>query len=85
MPHTDKRIKQFIQSIEAYSHQMLGYPSARDFDYTALAPLLNFPLNNVGDPFVEGSMQVNSRRSNLKYWRSGRSCFVRPRTTGGVM
>ncbi|MEM7294843.1 MAG: histidine decarboxylase, partial [Pseudomonadota bacterium] len=67
----EERIEQLISTIEKHSNRMLGYPSARDFDYTAFAPLLNFPLNNVGDPFVEGSMHVNSREFEcevLEFW-----------------
>ena len=39
----------------------LGYPSAKDFDYAALAPFLTFPINNVGDPFAEATYRVETR------------------------
>lgn len=39
----------------------LGYPAAKDFDCTPLLRFLQLPLNNVGDPFAEGTYQVETR------------------------
>jgi histidine decarboxylase len=39
----------------------LGYPSAKDFDCEPLLRFLAFPINNVGDPFAEGTYQVQTR------------------------
>jgi histidine decarboxylase len=39
----------------------LGYPSAKDFDYSALDRFLRFPINNVGDPFAEATYRVETR------------------------
>ena len=39
----------------------LGYPSAKDFDYTVLERFLRFPVNNVGDPFAEATYKVETR------------------------
>lgn len=39
----------------------LGYPSAKDFDCTPLLRFLQLPINNVGDPFAEGTYQVETR------------------------
>lgn len=39
----------------------LGYPSAKDFDVSPLLRFLEFPVNNVGDPFAEGTYQVETR------------------------
>lgn len=44
----------------AESATSLGYPISTDYDYSELAPLLMCPLNNVGDPFVNGHYHVNS-------------------------
>ena len=38
----------------------LGYPSAKDFDYAELDRFLRLPINNVGDPFAEGTYRVNT-------------------------
>jgi len=39
----------------------LGYPSAKDFDYSDLAHFLQYPINNVGDPFAEATYRVETR------------------------
>jgi histidine decarboxylase len=39
----------------------LGYPAAKDFDCTPLLRFLGLPLNNVGDPFADGTYQVETR------------------------
>ncbi|MBV9270030.1 MAG: hypothetical protein JO165_02990 [Candidatus Eremiobacteraeota bacterium] len=39
----------------------LGYPSAKDFDYSAIASFLKYPINNVGDPFADGTYRVETR------------------------
>jgi histidine decarboxylase len=39
----------------------LGYPSAKDFDCGPLLRFLQFPINNVGDPFAEGTYKVETR------------------------
>lgn len=51
----------FLENIEDLSRACLGYPSAKDFDFSSLKDFLNFPLNNIGDPFTEGSYKVGSR------------------------
>lgn len=40
----------------------LGYPAAKDFDCEPLLRFLDFPINNVGDPFADGTYQVETRR-----------------------
>lgn len=57
--------------MQGQADHLLGYPSARDYDYRWLAPLLNLPFNNIGDPFVEGTMHVSSRdfeREVIEFW-----------------
>jgi histidine decarboxylase len=44
------------------NERALGYPSAKDFDISPLLRFLEFPINNVGDPFAEGTYQVETRR-----------------------
>ena len=39
----------------------LGYPSAKDFDCGPLLRFLEFPVNNVGDPFADGTYAVETR------------------------
>ena len=43
-----------------YHYPYTGYSTNQDFDYDALAPLLQFHLNNAGDPFLGSSFSLNS-------------------------
>lgn len=58
------KINEYLNSMEtnlAASHNnSLGYPIAKDFNYTALSDFLKYPMNNLGDPFVDGTYQVQS-------------------------
>ena len=55
------RLQCFLASIESYNQACLGYPSAKDFDFSSLKDFLHFPLNNVGDPFMGSTYKVGSR------------------------
>lgn len=66
-----QRLAEHLSFIEAHSETMMGYPAARDFDYSSLLPFLDYPLNNVGDPFVTSTSKVDSRefeREVLTWW-----------------
>lgn len=50
---------------------MAGYPAAMDYDYSDLKDLLDYSLNNVGDPFVDSTSKIDSRefeREALEFW-----------------
>jgi histidine decarboxylase len=55
------RLDAFYRAMEVESSRFLGYPSNGLFDYSDLYRFLRFPLNNVGDPFVESTYRVHSR------------------------
>ena len=38
----------------------LGYPVSKDFDYSELYKFLQFPINNLGDPFEQGTYRVQT-------------------------
>lgn len=60
--HDDsQRLNAYMKKAEERSKYFIGYPIAQDFDYSELYPLLKFPLNNVGDPQVESTYDLNSR------------------------
>jgi histidine decarboxylase len=56
-----KRLQRYMEKAVDRSKYFIGYPIAQDFDYTELYPLLGLPLNNVGDPQVESTYDLNSR------------------------
>lgn len=57
----NQRLTAYMKLAEERSKYFIGYPIAQDFDYSELYPLLKLPLNNVGDPQVESTYDLNSR------------------------
>ena len=55
------KLDRFIQDINDKSTSFMGYPISTDFDYQQLTELINYPLNNLGDPFAKSTWQVDSR------------------------
>lgn len=53
-------LDELVDALKENQAHSLGYPVARDFDYTELASYLALSLNNVGDPFADGTYKVNS-------------------------
>jgi len=58
---TGKILSGLLEDIRSKSAMTMGYPVSRDFDYSELLPFLNYPLNNVGDPFIPSTYTVGSR------------------------
>jgi histidine decarboxylase len=56
-----ERLNQLLVRLSERTEQFLGYPVAKDFDCQHLAPFLNLPLNNLGDPFAPSTYQVDTR------------------------
>ncbi|WP_405292223.1 histidine decarboxylase [Algibacter sp. Ld11] len=52
----DSLLTQLIKDRE----KVLGYPVAKDFDYSPLNEFLKYPINNVGDPFEENTYKVQT-------------------------
>jgi histidine decarboxylase len=49
------------QRLEEATVSFLGYPVSKDFEFEQLQRFLKFPINNLGDPFVESTFQVDTR------------------------
>jgi histidine decarboxylase len=60
-PENAGRLKDLMERLTADSELMLGYPVSKDFNYSELAKFLNFPINNLGDPFVASTYNVGTR------------------------
>lgn len=56
------RLNQLHAALSERTDAYLGYPVAKDFDVSVLAPFLALPLNNLGDPFAESTWQVASKQ-----------------------
>jgi histidine decarboxylase len=69
----------------------LGYPAAKDFDYAELHRFLDFPMNNIGDPFADGTYRVETREFEREVVEFFAELFRAPRgdwwgyvTSGGT-
>ncbi len=54
------RISALVRDLEIKSRHFLGYPCNLAFDYSALLPLLRYPINNIGDPYHDSSFLLNT-------------------------
>ncbi|WP_316840591.1 histidine decarboxylase [Pedobacter gandavensis] len=57
----NKRLSDLYEKVQDRTRLFLGYPVAKDFDYTDLLPFLQYPINNLGDPFTESTYAVDTR------------------------
>ncbi len=58
---TSEILNDMLEKIRLTSAMTMGYPVSRGFDYSELLPFLQYPLNNVGDPFIPSTYTVGSR------------------------
>jgi len=56
-----EKLNAYIAEVKSRSRDFIGYPIATDFDYSEVFDLFNYPLNNLGDPLVESTYDLNSR------------------------
>jgi histidine decarboxylase len=55
-----KRLEQFFREIQQESKLFLGYPCNGIFDYSPLFKFLQYPINNVGDPYLPSNYHLNT-------------------------
>lgn len=55
------RLENYKKAVKERYKRFLGYPIAKDFDYSDLYELFGYPLNNLGDPLIESTYDLNSR------------------------
>ncbi|NRA10527.1 MAG: histidine decarboxylase [Crocinitomicaceae bacterium] len=55
-----ERLDALLKKVENKTGDFMGYPVAKDFDIEELLPFFKYPLNNLGDPFVDSTYAVNS-------------------------
>jgi histidine decarboxylase len=60
-PQDQKRLDEYIVKVKERAKHFIGYPVATDFNYEELFPLLGYALNNIGDPQIESTYDLNSR------------------------
>ena len=57
---TKTTIETLLANMQGNSKIAMGYPTAKDYDYSALYPFLSMPINNCGDPFAESTYKVQT-------------------------
>lgn len=56
-----ERLRQLAARIKCGADSFIGYPATRLVDFSPLYPLMDFLLNNIGDPFYQGgSYKLNT-------------------------
>jgi histidine decarboxylase len=55
------RLDDLFGRLQSDTAHFLGYPVSKDFDYGPLLRFLQFPINNLGDPFAESTWKVATR------------------------
>ena len=56
-----KKLKSFLKLLKEKRRTFIGYPVNTTFDYSEISDFLDFPINNVGDPFDSSYYGINSR------------------------
>jgi histidine decarboxylase len=54
-------LQNYLSKIDERSKTFIGYPSATDFDYSALYPFFKYVLNNVGDPMIDSHVDMHTK------------------------
>lgn len=60
-PEEDQLLIQLLADVKHNTEFFMGYPVSKDFNYEELTPFLQYPMNNLGDPFVPSTYAVGSR------------------------
>jgi len=60
-PEEDQLLVQLLADVKHNTEFFMGYPVSKDFNYEELMPFLQYPMNNLGDPFVPSTYAVGSR------------------------
>ncbi len=60
-PEDQKRLDKLYDYVREQAETFIGYPCRGYFDYSPLYKFLNYPVNNVGDPFAPCTYRVHTR------------------------
>ncbi|MEL6108439.1 MAG: hypothetical protein AAFU85_20625, partial [Planctomycetota bacterium] len=59
-PEANQRLQKLLQELSELSSSFIGYPCAQDYNHREILPLLEYAVNNVGDPFAESIYRENT-------------------------
>lgn len=55
-----EKLEQLELSVKEARDSFLGYPVSKDFDYSEIFRFLQYPINNLGDPFEDCTYKVQT-------------------------
>ncbi|WP_222845857.1 histidine decarboxylase [Flavilitoribacter nigricans] len=55
-----QQLHRLLRQLKQSSDLFLGYPVAKDFDYSELYAFLDYPINNLGDPYEDSTYKVQT-------------------------
>ncbi|CAM1339646.1 histidine decarboxylase [Tenacibaculum aestuarii] len=55
-----EKLHKLEQALSTARDTFLGYPVSKDFDYSELNKFFQYPINNLGDPFEQGTYRVQT-------------------------
>lgn len=55
-----ERLNDLLNNVKNARDSFLGYPVSKDFDYSPLYDFLQYPINNLGDPFESSTYKVHT-------------------------
>ncbi len=55
-----QRLATLKETLATARDTFLGYPVSKDFDYSELNDFFQYPINNLGDPFEDGTYKVQT-------------------------
>ncbi len=58
--NNEQQIEELLTKLIQGKDKVIGYPVAKDFDYSRLNEFLKHPINNVGDPFEDNTYKVQT-------------------------
>lgn len=64
-PEDRQRLEDLEAHLATEAHRFVGYPCTAEFDYSPLYRFLAYPINNVGDPYVESNYHLNTHAFEL--------------------
>ncbi|MCW5978449.1 MAG: histidine decarboxylase [Bryobacteraceae bacterium] len=65
-PEDERRLDEMFAYVKEQAETFVGYPCRGRFDYSPLHRFLNYPINNVGDPFAPSTYRVHTREIELE-------------------
>ncbi len=77
-PHDSSRLDQLYEAFQVENESFLGYPCNGVFDYSPLYRFLEFPVNNVGDPFLASNYHLNTHEFECEVLETFRQLTAAP-------